>query len=52
MEICMIFHYHLPFDVICIRKINEFSDIVFIFNIITLIGGTINGNIAEYKSEK
>ena len=41
-----------PFDVICIRKINEFSDIVFIFNIITLIGGTINGNISEYKSEK
>ena len=41
-----------PFDVICIRKSNEFSDIVFIFNIITLIGGTINGNIAEYKSER
>ena len=41
-----------PFDVICIRKNNEeFNDIVFIFDIATLIGGNINGNIAEYKSK-
>ena len=40
-----------PYDVICIGKNRdeEFIDIVFIFDIATLIGGCINGVKAEYK---
>ena len=43
-----------PYDVICIRKINdeEFNDIVFIFDIAILIGGLINDVKVEYKGER
>jgi len=43
-----------PYDVICIRKINdeEFNDIVFIFDIAILIGGCINDVKVEYKGER
>jgi len=40
-----------PFDVICIRKYEEEKDIVFIFDIATLIGGVVNDIKVEYKSE-
>ena len=41
-----------PYDLICIRKHEEDKDIVFIFDIATLIGGVINDIKVEFKSEK
>ena len=41
-----------PFDVICIRSYKTVNDIIFIFDIATLIGGCINGIKVEYNSEK
>lgn len=43
-----------PYDVICIRKNNdeENNDIVFIFDIVILIGGCINDVKVEYKGER
>jgi len=41
-----------PFDVICIRRHEEEKDIVFIFDIATLIGGVINDIKVEFKSER